>query len=318
MVRILIALDGSEHSEQALLHGTALANAFESELILVRVLATEETGVQSAIDPLDWQLHRCQVQAYLERRTEEITNTGLNARWILEEGRVAERLIRCAERVAAHMIILGAVGRSGIGPFERGGTTQKVISAARTSVLIAPPATQTKKITELHYERILVPVDGSCGSQWALKIAAGIAEVHGSKMLLVQAIEKPELLSPMANTRRARELQEEIISTNRLEAERNLSSLKAKLPTNLHVTSLALVTSNIPDTINEIANQRHASLVVLSAHSDTHMSDWHYGSLPEFLLSHARCPVLVFQHSSAEQANNFHSTYLAETQVNVG
>ena len=43
MLRILIALDGSALSEKALYHGAALARCFESEIVLLQVVPTEQT-----------------------------------------------------------------------------------------------------------------------------------------------------------------------------------------------------------------------------------------------------------------------------------
>jgi nucleotide-binding universal stress UspA family protein len=317
MIKILIALDGSELSEQALLHGAAMAHAFESELVLVRVLSIDETDARSAIDAIDWQLHRRQVEAYLERRAEELKATGLKVSWKLEEGRVAERLISCAKQNKFDLIILGALGRSGISAFARGGTAQKVISAATTSVLVAPPGKSSERTGKLAYNRILVPVDGSRGSQWVLNLASAIAEVHDAELILMQAIETPELWAAVPDARETRELRESIIRANRAEAERQLKVLKATLPNNLQVKSEVVVTDYVPHAISQVADARDVSLVVLSAHSDRHTSGWHYGPVPEFLLTHMQRPVVVFQHGSDMAANNFRSIYLPENHANV-
>jgi nucleotide-binding universal stress UspA family protein len=318
MIKILIALDGSELSEQALLHGAAIAQAFESELVLVRVLSSDETGAHSAIDAIDWQLRRRQVEAYLERRAEELKATGLNVSWKLEEGRVAERLCYCAKQNKIDLIILGAFGRSGISSFARGGTAQKVISAATTSVLVAPPDKNAERTGKLAYKRILVPVDGSYSSQWAVKMASAIAEIHDAELILMQAIETPELWTAVPDARETRELRERIIRTNRAEAERQLKMLMVTLPGNLRVTSEVVVTDHVPDAISQMAESRDVSLIVLSAHSDRHTSGWHYGPIPEFLLSHMDRPVVVFRYGPDMATNNFRSIYLPDNHANAG
>jgi nucleotide-binding universal stress UspA family protein len=318
MIKILIALDGSELSEQALLHGAAIAYAFESELVLVRVLPIDETGAPSAIDAIDWQLRRRQVEAYLERRAQELKATGFKVSWKLEEGRVAERLCCCAKQNKIDLIVLGAFGRSGISSFARGGTAQKVISAATTSVLVAPPGKYSGRTGDFAYKRILVPVDGSYGSQWVVKMASAIAEIHDAELILMQAIETPELCTGMPDARETRELRERIIRTNRAEAERQLKMLMVTLPSNLRVTSEVVVTGHVPDAINQMADARDVSLIVLGAHSDQHTSGWHYGPIPEFLLSHMDRPVVVFRHGSDVVTSNFRSIYLPDNHANAG
>jgi nucleotide-binding universal stress UspA family protein len=317
MIRILIALDGSELSEQALRHGVAIARAFESTLVLVRVLSTNETGARSATDAIDWQLHRRQAEAYLERRAEELKATGLEVSWKLEEGRVAERLICYCKQHKIDLIILGALGRSGIGSFARGGTAQKVISSATTSVLVAPPAADQEDTGKVAYKRILVPIDGSYESQWALTMASAIAEIHDAELILMQAIETPGLWTSVPNAREHRELRESIIRTNRAEAERCLKTLQARLPNNLRVISEVVTTNHVPQAISQMADARDVSLVVLSAHSDKYPSGPHYGPVPEFLLSHMNRPVVVFRHGAEIAVNNFRSIYLPENIAHV-
>jgi nucleotide-binding universal stress UspA family protein len=315
MIRILIALDGSELSEQALLHGAAIAHAFESELLLVRVLSSNETGTRTATDAIDWKLQRRQVESYLKRCAQELKATGLNVKWKLEEGRVAERLICYAKQQAIDLIILGALGRSGIGSFARGGTAQKVISAATTSVLIAPPGQDSQHTGKFVYKRILVPVDGSCGSQWALNMAAAIAEIDDAELILMQVIETSEPGSAVPDSREARELRESVNRANRAEAERHLKTLKAKIPNNLRVTCEVVVSNHVPHAINQMANARDVSLVALNANNDQHTCGWQSGPAPEYLLSHMDRPVVVFRQQSGVATNNFHSTYLSETHV---
>jgi nucleotide-binding universal stress UspA family protein len=317
VIRILIALDGSELSEQALRHGAAIAHAFESKLVLVRVLSTNETGMRSATDAIDWQLHRRQAEAYLEGRTEELKATGLDVSWKLEEGRVAERLICCCKQNNIDLIVLGALGRSGIGSFARGGTAQKVISAATTSVLVAPPAIDPEGTDKIAYKRILVPVDGSCESQWALTMAAAIAQIHDAELILMQAIETPELWTAVPDAREMRELRDSIIRTNRAEAERRLKTLQASLPNNLRVRSEVVTANHVPQAISQMADALDVSLVVLSAHSYKYPSGPHYGPVPEFLLTHMNRPVVVFQHGPDMAVNNFRSIYLPQNSAHV-
>jgi nucleotide-binding universal stress UspA family protein len=317
MLRILIALDGSELSEQALLHGAAIGRCFDSELVLLRVISTDQTGIRTTTDSVDWQLHRQQAAAYLGRKTEELKAAGLKASWTIEEGNVADRLICFARQNRIDLFVLGALGRSGAGQFARGGITQKVVSAAPTSILVAPAVMPHQQLDDSVYRSILVPVDGSSGCQWTLNMAAAIAEVHDAEIILMQAIEKPQLWTTFADVREKRELLEELLRISRMEATCSMQELKATLPSNLKVTTDIVVTDNVAEAIDDSANARDVSLVALSAHSGGSSSGWHFGMIPEFLLAHTNRPVLVFQHDNNIAVSNFRSIYLPKHHAKV-
>ena len=191
MIRILVPLDGSDLAEQAITHATAIARSFESEVLLLRVLTVVGDSVSSAIDSVDWQLHRRQAQAYLERQVRDLTNQGFKVGCHLEEGKVADQVLSFASQNNVDLIVLTAYGRGGIGQFERGGTVQKIISAARISVLAIHPIHGISDDRDFHYRRIMVPVDVSAGSQWALTLASAIAQIHHAELLLVHVVTSP-------------------------------------------------------------------------------------------------------------------------------
>jgi nucleotide-binding universal stress UspA family protein len=315
MLRILIALDGSEMSEQALLHGAAIGGCFESELLLLRVVSMEHTGIRATVDSVDWQLRRQQAASYLARQTEKLKAVGLNATWTIEEGNVADRLICFARQNKIDLMVLGSLGHSGVSQFTRGGIAQKVISAAPTSILVGPPVMPDEEVGASIYKSILVPVDGTSGCQWTLNIAAAIAAVHGAELILMQAIEKPQLWTTFADAREKRDLLDQFMRISRMEAACSMQELKATLPPNLKVTTDIVVTDNVANAINDMANARDVSLVALGAHSSGSASGWHYGMVPEFLLSHASRPVLVFQHDNSIAVSNFRSIYLPKQQA---
>jgi nucleotide-binding universal stress UspA family protein len=317
MLRILIALDGSENSEQALLHGAAIGRCFESELLLLRVISMDHTGIRATVDAVDWQLQRQQAASYLARQTEKLKSAGLNASWTLEEGNAADRIICCARQNNIDLIVLGALGHTGPGQFTRGGIAQKVISAAPTSILVGPPpVTSVQKVDSPDYKSILVPVDGTSGCQWILNMAAAIAAVHGAELILMQAIQKPQLWTTFADVREKRELLDQLMRISRMEATSSMQELKATLPPNLKVATEIVVTDNVANSINDMANTREVSLVALGAHSGASDSGCHFGMVPEFLLAHANRPVLVFQHDNSVAVSNFRSIYLQEQQAN--
>lgn len=318
MLRILVPLDGSDLAEQALTHATAIAKSFESEVLLLRVLTVAGDSVRSAVDSVDWQLHRRQAQAYLERCVEEINNQGIKVSGHLEEGKVADQVLSFAHQNNIDLITLTAYGRGGIGQFERGGTVQKIVSAARISVLVVHPVHGISDDRDFRYRRIMVPVDVSAGAQWALTLASAIAQIHHAELLLVHVVQEPRLPYSATMTRESCELIERMTKISGMDATRRMQQLRNQLPANLEVETEIIVSKQVQYALNRIAEDRDASLVVLSAHSDQQGPDWHYGPVPEFMLAHSNKPILVFQQQGMSSVSKFRSTYLINECADAG
>ena len=318
MIKILVPLDGSDLAEQALTHATAIAQSFESEVLLLRVLTVASDSVRSAVDSVDWQLHRRQAQAYLDRHVQELRARGIKVGAHLEEGKVAEQVLSFAHQNNVDLITMTAYGRGGIGQFERGGTVQKIISAARISVLIIHPVHGISDNRDFHYQRIMVPVDVSAGSQWALTFASAIAQVHHAELLLVHVVPEPRLPYAARMTRESRELIERMTRISGMDATRRMQELRNQLPANLEVETEIIVSKHVQYALNRIAEDKNASLVVFSAHSDEQSPDWHYGPVPEFMLTHSKQPILVFQRQGMSSVSKFRSTYLVDERADAG
>ncbi len=318
MIKILVPLDGSDLAEQALTHATAIAQSFESETFLLRVLTVDGDSIRSAVDAVDWQLHRQQARAYLERRAEELRHEGLEASWNLEEGKVADQVLSFAKLHNIDLIVLTTYGRGGIGQFERGGTAQKIVSAASVSVLVVHPLHGESNDRDFRYRRIMVPIDGSTGSQWALTMASAIAQIHHAELLLVQVVQEPCFPCAVPMVRENRELLERMTKICRTEATKRTHELRSRLPVNLHVETEIVVSKDVQHTLNEIAEAKDVSLIVLSAHSDQQGSRWQYGPVPEFMLAHASKPILVFEHPDNTSVSKFRSTYLIHEIADAG
>ena len=311
MIRILIPLDGSTLAEQAIGHAIAISKVFSAELLLLRVV-TETPGAPR--DCIDWQLQRRQATAYLDQVTERLRAAGSRVLATVDEGHPAEVVTRFCRDENADLVVLCRFGHGGVTDFGRGSIAQKIIAGAPASVLLVGPTPGTDPL----YRRILVPVDGTPGSEWAVSMAAMIAQPNDAELLMVHAVERPELPARMPLTQDIRDLSERMHSCIKAEAFRRLSELKAQLPTNVNVTTKVLVTGDVARALHATAEAADTDLIVLTAHSSPGEHSWRYGSVCESLLNHTMRPVLVFQQYNEGTASRFRNLYLAEPQADVG
>jgi len=146
--RILFATDFSDVAEGAWLTARSLAAVFEAELI-----------VEHAIPPLPmhgdappeiisryWAEARVEAERGLARLGVEAGRLKLRTR--LEEGRIADRILRAAAEERADLIVMGTAGRTGVRRVLLGSVAAEVVRLAQCPVVIVGPARQKEEESE--------------------------------------------------------------------------------------------------------------------------------------------------------------------------
>lgn len=143
--RILIATDGSEHSERAAEAGIEMAKLYGSA---VTVLFVVDIGKEYAplgdliskvaddlIAGIRGNLHSQGDQAI--RRVEKIAETeGIAVTRKITEGYPAEDIIRIAKEGDMSLIVMGGIGATGLERFLLGSVADKVVHSSKIPVLV--------------------------------------------------------------------------------------------------------------------------------------------------------------------------------------
>ena len=138
--RILVALDGSELSEQVIPHVEALAAQFGSTVILLRVHPPLSSAAVAASPPQDPTLvHRLEQQApegQLVRIADEFGAKGLPV--VVEQltGEPARVITTYADTNGVDLIAMTTHGRSGLQRVVMGSVAAAVVHAAPCAVLL--------------------------------------------------------------------------------------------------------------------------------------------------------------------------------------
>jgi nucleotide-binding universal stress UspA family protein len=145
--RILVPLDGSELSRQALPHAEALARQAEAQLILLRVVPYLSMDL-ATVDglPLDWndldKRQRTMVDEAmqgLQALAGKLKFHHVMAGAIVEVGEAAEKIIDYARTHAIDLIVMSTHGRTGVQRWLMGSVASKVAAAASCPVLLVRP-----------------------------------------------------------------------------------------------------------------------------------------------------------------------------------
>lgn len=142
--RVLVPIDFSEHSKNALQYAISFARQFSSELILVYV-------VEPAIYPADFSFGQVALPSIenelRERGKQELDQlvkvhigTSLPARTMIRTGKPYLEIVTAAAEENADLIIIATHGHGGMEHLLFGGTAERVVRKAPCPVLMVRPA----------------------------------------------------------------------------------------------------------------------------------------------------------------------------------
>ena len=153
--RILIAVDDSSYSDQAVNYGVLLAKNLGSKITLVHVDDIPISSPYSA-DPLlnespamIPELMHIQEEAskLLFKKIKEQHGDVVEMSTVTKIGRAQDEILSVADDCKADMIILGTHGRTGFDHFISGSVSESVARKAKCPVLIIPNPKKIRKAT---------------------------------------------------------------------------------------------------------------------------------------------------------------------------
>ncbi|MDH3206423.1 MAG: universal stress protein [Gemmatimonadota bacterium] len=144
--RVLVPLDGSAASEEALEPALELCRLYEAGCTLVHVVESladvESTWVGNPFEATEEQLEaaRAVAEAELDPVCERIRSEGFAVeRMARVAAHVVEGILECAADSGADLIAMATHGRGGLPRLVLGSVADKVIRAADLPVLVVPP-----------------------------------------------------------------------------------------------------------------------------------------------------------------------------------
>lgn len=157
--KIIVPLDGSEFSERVLPHVEALAEKFNSVLVLVRCVPTEAilAGQSMAVMPLaggmpvDRQFTELAATVEAEEKKADcylcdvaarLREKGIRIEYAEPEGRPAESIVEVANEQHADLIAMTTHGRGGLSRLFVGSVADEVLRISHCPVLLV-------KVTEI-------------------------------------------------------------------------------------------------------------------------------------------------------------------------
>lgn len=317
---ILVPLDGSQLAECVLPHALAIAQTFDSDVQLLRVLEKNQVSMPAQLfDFVNWQISKTQAGLYLDEVTARLEERGLQSGAAVLEGRVAEEIAAYAQQADIQLVILSSHGRSGLTQWGISSVSQKIILSALTSVLIVRAHQQGPLLEESletpAYSRILVPLDGSQRAENVLPVVAKLALKQHAQIHLAQVVQPPEMARQMPAALEDIELSNRVVARNREEAARYLEQVKGRsafegIPVYTHL----LTSENACVEMHRLVEEHGLGLVILSAHGQSGNQQWPYGNLVNNFIAYGKVPLLILQDLPAKQEALFRDNLSRERQ----
>src|SRR5437660_12258183 len=138
--RILIPIDFSPHSEQALKYGVALAEKFGAELFLIHAfqdVSIYQTEVVSGAPPIMPPVEQLTASARgeMQRLVQEKSLQRFGAHTDIVEGAAVEEIVDYAKEKDIDLIVMGTHGRGWLAHVLMGSVAEKVVRKAPCPVL---------------------------------------------------------------------------------------------------------------------------------------------------------------------------------------
>lgn len=182
--KIIWATDGSKESERALDYAKYIAGKSGAEIVGVHVVPMP---IQSLFNNLSdskaeirkWRLRiENNAAKKFDEVKEELQKTGIKFDGVILKGVPSDRIKEFAKRRKADLIVMGKHGHGFFESMVAGSETVRVLKSSHVPVL-AVKSTNNKKKAE--FKNILVPIDMSEQSDFALTYALEIAQIVGLK-----------------------------------------------------------------------------------------------------------------------------------------
>jgi nucleotide-binding universal stress UspA family protein len=283
--RILAPLEGSALAECALPHAKAIAQAVGAQLLLLHVVEQIDGDRAPQVDPLDWYLQKAEAQSYISQISRQWGQSDLFVSHALVEGPPAERVVEYAHAHDVDLLVLSNQSQSGV--------AQKVIWQVGKSIMLVRAEWPAAAPDEMHYGRILIPLDGSLRAESVLPLATRLAQHHQADLLLAHIVARPDMVNRHTPTPEDSALIQQITGRNLAAATDYLTQLQRRLPP--ETQTRLLVSDNVIASLHDLIEQEQVDLLILSAHGHSGGSQRPFGNVATNFITYGLVPLLIVQ-----------------------
>ncbi len=274
--KILVAVDGSESSRNALLQAFRLAVDEKCWITVTSVVPPYEGEIEI--------LGIKDIKAALRKPCEEALGAAQQLaekeraliKTVCEEGEIYIRICDLTDAENCDLIVMGRRGRRR--STLVGSVTARVIGHTQRDVIVVPDG------TAVGWKTIVLATDGSKYSEAATERAIAFAKSYGGSIKAISVVDVP----PEFYAEAPRAVEDLVRKAKGFVADVKRRADAAGVTAETFVGE-----AEADQAINDLVQEQKADIIVMGSHGRTGLRRLLMGSVTEHVIGHAACPVLV-------------------------
>ncbi len=256
---IIVPIDFSSTSQNALMHAADHAEIFGNDIVMVHIL--EESYLSHLFGGN--QNRNEMMRIGIEQKMKELKNEvlvkhpKLKIDFLIHEGKVYKAIVEISEKMGCDSIIMGTKGAEGIEQII-GSTSSRVMSYANVPVIIVNEFPKKGR-----YEKLVLPIDLSKESKQKVTWAIHIAKKYNSEVHIISEVEDDEFLR--------NKIRATIYQVKNILEQNGVKAIIFELDEDRFPGHLGVDTLKYADEIN-------ADLILIMTHQEKGFSEFIFGS----------------------------------------
>jgi nucleotide-binding universal stress UspA family protein len=296
---ILVPLDGSTFSSQALSYALGVAQRMKATVHLVRVHTAAPPALNPAapwfIDSATDQQIRAAESEELERIATLPRASGLRIQTALLDGPVAAALQSYVREMGVDVVVMTTHGRGGLSRVWLGSVADSLVRAVDVPVLLMRPTSSEPSDYGRPFgiTHVLIPVDDPQFAEPIIEHAVRLGSFTSSRYTLVHVVPPPvPYAAEMAAARPTGEEFDELRARSRSVLEEKAAELRRR---GLDVGTAVIVHAQTAAGILEYALEAHADLIAMATHARSGLTRMAMGSVADKVMRATDVPLLLLR-----------------------
>ena len=270
---LLVALDGSRNAEKVLPYVEPVLRRHKMTALLLHVLPEGGEGPEAA------------AHAYLREISARLAKHKVKSEGEIVRGDPAVAIVRVAEKIKAGLVAFTSHGQGGLSQWVFGSVAQKILRGCSRPLLVV----RALEAPHPKVKRIIVPLDGSLGSEAVLPCAAMLARAYGSLVELLHVSAESGVEADDSKLRSWIGREKKRMEARFAEIEKSARDVKF---------SRVCKEGDPATVIVDRLDKEPASVVAMANHGRTGFSRWIFGSVCEKVLQASKVPVAIARHTT--------------------
>jgi nucleotide-binding universal stress UspA family protein len=270
MKSLLVAIDFSNCSVNALLHAAQLAYLTDSRLEMIWVNNPEKTRVNVQEEASTALINEMNIQ--FKRLTDELhaKYKGLKVDYLIREGKVYKEVGLQALESNSWLIVAGTHGRSGFEKFWIGSNVYRIVSTAPCPVFTVRSGINISDRLNI----IVLPIDSTSETREKVSITTEIARVTMAKVIILK-LYSTEIIEVKNVVNAYADQVAEFLKDEKIEVEMDEA----------HAV-------NLTETTIDYAKKVNANLIVIMTEQEKKVANFLLGNFAQQMINHSPVPVL--------------------------